>query len=69
MKIKTLREYRRNAGLGQCDLGYDQSYISRIESGDREPPQHVAKEMSGLYRISIRVFWQSWELSKEQNQP
>jgi len=58
--IKRLKEARLGAGFSQQDvadkLGKPQSYISKIESGERRLDVAEIKKFSGIYKKAISFF-------------
>jgi len=55
-----IKKYRTIRGLSQTDLsaklGIDNSYLSRIELGDRTPSENVIRLMAKVFGISTEQF-------------
>ena len=58
--IKRLKEARVEAGLSQQDvadkLGKPQSYVSKIESGERRLDVAEAKKFANVYKKGVSFF-------------
>ena len=54
---KTLQELRKNKNLTQEQsskiLGITKEYLSMLETGDRNPSDHLKEKMSKLYDCNI----------------
>ena len=58
--LKRLREARQKSGLSQAEvaerIGKTQSYVSKVETGERRVDFLELEDLASLYGVTVRFF-------------